>query len=336
MFGRNKRMPPPIPKYKMSESYVENHEKKHKDPIFNPFTLIIWVLMLASIGIMSVIMNMGMNMVITTGYVFLTMGAVCGGILFLMAIKTNAFTELKAFLYGKPILAVRRKDGQTERTLGDYGQGTVNNKKYGRYFISPESVSRDKKSGAAVINVIDSIGTALTEPFIKAISVLRNTFGFKDIDQIEAAKALWSKCTSCGFMGVPMLKVKLKEVETDKVKKTIREEHEQCFNCMELDCMERAEFPKLKLPLYESIDYSVMDEYFKYNQNPDRLNVIIKREVQNELEKEHGFPIRIFGILLGVGVMMLLISIGLLVLLPKLALWIGGEAIPAVAPAIIG
>jgi len=328
MFGRKYSPPPQPPKS------LEIKEVKQKGPAFNPFSFIIWILLIGSVFVMAAIMNMGINMVVTMGYAFLSMGAVFGGFLFLIMLKTNGFTELKAFLYGRPIIAVRRKDGQTHRILGQYGQGTVNSKKYGRYFISPDSVSRDKKSGAAIINVIDSIGTALTEDFIKAINVLRNKFGFKDIDQIEWARENWSRCNECGFKGVPILKVEMKEVETDKEKKTIRDEHEQCLNCGKMDCMERIEFPMLNLPLYESIDCHVLDEFFKYNQNPDRLNVIIKREVQNELEKEHHFPIKLFGILLGAGLMIFLVCIGLLVLLPKLSVWMAGEAVPAVIPLI--
>jgi len=270
-------------------------------------------------------------MVVTVGYVFLSLGAVFGGFLFLIALKTNGVTELKAFLYGKPLAIVRRKDGQVETVLGKYGQGTIDLRKYGRYFVNPDSVQKDKKSGASLIHVIDSVGTALTEPFIKAINVLRDKFGLKDIDQIEWAIANWSKCARCGAQGVPTLKIEKEKVKTGKEEKLVDVEYEQCINCGALDEMERIEFPKLKLPLYESIDYSILDEYFKYNQNPDRLNVIIKREVKNELEKEKAFPVKWVALIFTMGMAAFLILLGASIFVPQIMKAMA-EGAPAVAP----
>lgn len=315
MFGRNNYTPPPQP----PQVKVELPQaKKEKAPLINPFALITWILLLGSVFVMAAIMNMGINMVVTVGYAFLSLGAVFGGFLFLVAIKTNGITELKAFLYGRPLAIVRRKDGQVETCLAKYGQGTIDLTKYGRYFVSPDSVQKDKKSGASLIHVIDSVGTALTEPFIKAINVLRDKFGLKDIDQIEWAKANWSKCARCGAHGVPTIKITQDKVKTDGEEKLVNTEHEQCINCGTLDEMERIEFPKLKLPLYESLDYNIMDEYFKYNQNPDRLNVIIKREVKNELEKEKAFPVKWVALIFTMGMAAFLILLGASIFVPQI------------------
>jgi len=110
-------------------------------------------------------------------------------------------------------------------------------------------------------------------------------------------------------------------------------EHEQCLNCGALDEMERIEFPKLKLPLYESIDYNIMDEYFKYNQNPDRLNVIIKREVKNELEKEKAFPVKWVALIFTMGMAGFLILLGASIFVPQIMKAMA-ETAPAVAPMV--
>ncbi len=332
MFGRNNYTPPPMPPQAPQQQPQQtpqtppqqepmpqaNQTKTDKGPLISPFALITWILLIGSVFVMAAIMNMGINMVVTVGYVFLSLGAVFGGFLFLVAIKTNGITELKAFLYGKPLVIVRRKDGKVETCLGNYGQGTIDLRKYGRYFVSPDSVQQDKKSGASLIHVIDSVGTALTEPFIKAINVLRDKFGLKDIDQIEWARANWSKCARCGAEGVPTLKIKKEKTKTDGEEKLVDAEHEQCINCGELDEMDRIEFPKLKLPLYESLDYNIMDEYFKYNQNPDRLNVIIKREVKNELEKEKAFPVKWVALIFTMGMAGFLILLGASIFVPQI------------------
>jgi len=307
-------------------------KKTSKDPIISPFALITWILLLGSVFVMAFIMNMGINMVVTVGYAFLSMGAVFGGFLFLIAIKTNGLTELKAFLYGRPLAIVRRKDGQVETVLGKYGQGTIDLRKYGRYFISPDSVQKDKKSGASLIHVIDSIGTALTEPFIKAMNVLRNRFGLKDIGQIEWARANWSKCKGCGMQGIPIIKITKEKTKVDGEEKIVDVEHEQCIECGVIDRMERVEFPQLKLPLYESLNYSILDEYFKYNQNPDRLNVIIKREVKNELEKEKAFPVKWVALIFTMGMAGFLILLGASIFVPQIMKAMAQDAVTAVAP----
>ena len=320
-------MPPPQPP--QAAIPVAQPYKPKKDPILSPFALISWILLMGSIFVMAFVMNMGINMVVTVGYVFMAMGFLSIGFLFLISFKTNGITELKAFLYGRPLAIVRRKDGQAETCLAKYGQGTIDLVKYGRYFVSPDSVQKDKKSGASLIHVIDSVGTALTEPFIKAINVLRDKFGLKDIDQIEWAIANWSKCSRCGMQGVPVIKVTEERVETNGKAKLIETEHEQCINCGTLDEMERTEFPKLKLPLYETINYSILDEYFKYNQNPDRLNGIIKREVKNELEKEKSFPVKWVALIFTMGMAGFLILLGASIFMPQIMKAMADTAVTA-------
>lgn len=305
-----------------------------KDPIISPFALITWILLLGSVFVMAAIMNMGINMVVTVGYVFLSLGAVFGGFLFLVSIKTNGITELKAFLWGRPLAIVRRKDGQVETCLAKYAQGTINLIKYGRYFVSPNSVQKDKKSGASIIHVIDSVGTALTPDFVAAMNVLRNQFGLKDIGQIEWAKENWSKCKKCGAKGIPTLKIVTEKIKIDGKEKIIEKEKEQCINCEALDEMERIDFPKLNLPLYQSINYSVLDEYFKYNQNPDRLNVIIKREVKNELEKEKAFPVKWVALIFTMGMAGFLILLGASIFVPQIMKAMAVEGVAVAAPMI--
>jgi len=259
--------------------------------------------------------------------VFLSLGAVFGGFLFLVALKTNGITELKAFLHGRPLAIVRRRDGQSETVLAKYGQGTINLRKYGRYFVNPDSVQKDKKSGASLIHVIDSIGTAVTEPFVMAINVLKEQFGLKNIDQIERAKGLWSRCKKCGIEGIPLAKINPSEdAENPNVQ-------EQCKNCGSLDQMDRIEFPKLKFPLYQDFNFDVYPEFFERNQNPDRLNVIIKREVQNELEKEKSFPVKWVALIFTMGMAGFLILLGASIFMPQIMKAMA-EAPAAVAPMV--
>ena len=304
MFRKNKPPSPPKP---------EQVKKESKGPILSPFAIITWILLLGSVFVMAAIMNMGINMVVTVGYVFLSLGAVFGGFLFLVAIKTNGITELKAFLYGKPMLVVHRQDGQTESILGNYGQGTINSRKYGRYFVNPDAVKRDKKSGAAIVHVIDSIGTAVTEPFVKAVNIFKRQFGFKDIYEIEAGKKMWSRCKKCGVVGIPLAKVTPSKTKKDKP--TVQE---QCKHCGALEQMDRIEFPNLKLPLYEDIDYGVYEGFFNSNQNPDRLNVIIKREVQSELDDQKGFPVKWVALIFTMGMAAFLILLGASIFVPQI------------------
>lgn len=333
MFGRKKYYPPPKPQeYPELDKPVEKkpvEKKESKGPIINPFALITWILLLGSVFVMAFIMNMGINMVVTVGYAFLSMGAVFGGFLFLIAIKTPGLIFLKSFLYGKPILVISRKDGQYEYVLGNYSQGTVNSRKYGRYFVNPDAIKRDKKSGAVIIHLIDSIGTALTEPFVKAVTVLKNQFGFTNIDQVEAAKAAWSKCENCHYEGVPLIKV------TTSAKNETPVISEHCPNCKEKNKMTRIEFPQLKLPLYENLDYNIYDGFFERNQNPDRLNTIIKKEVQNELDKEKSFPVKWVALIFTMGMAGFLILLGASIFVPQIMKAMA-EGAPAVAPAFVG
>lgn len=318
--------PPPIPPQATPQE--AKPVKEAKGPILSPFALITWILLLGSVFVMAAIMNMGINMVVTVGYVFLSLGAVFGGFLFLVAIKTNGITELKAFLYGNPILVVSRKDGQYERVLGKYGQGTINSNKYGRYFVNPDAVRKDKKSGASIIHVIDSIGTAVTQPFVLAVNVLKEQFGLSNIDQIERAKGLWSRCKKCGIEGVPLAKVTPSKKEDDP---TVQE---QCKNCGSLDEMDRIDFPKLKIPLYQDFNFDVYPEFFERNQNPDRLNVIIGREVKNELEKEKGFPVKWVALIFTMGMAGFLILLGASIFVPQIMKAMATEGAAAVAPMV--
>lgn len=321
MFGRKTYTPPPQP----PQVQQPQPKKEKSDPIINPFGIFIWICLFGSIVLFGWYSGLGMNMQTTVGYVFLMLAAIGLGFLFLIGIKTNGFTELKAFLYGRPILVVHRKDGQHEFVLGKYGQGIVDSRKYGKYFVNPDSVKKNKKSGASFIHVVDSIGTAVTEPFVKAVNVLKKQFGFKDIYEIENAKKTWSRCENCGFEGVPLIKLEMTKNPKEP------EIHEQCKECGMIDKMQRIDFPTLKVPLYEDLDYSVYDGYFDANQNPDRLNVVIKREVQSEMEEQRGFPVKLFGILLGVGILIFLVSLGLVVLLPKLTEWVASSTAVTVA-----
>jgi len=310
MFGRNKHTPPPQPPgVKVEQPQMK---KKTKEPILSPFALITWLLLIGSVFVMAFIMNMGINMVVTVGYVFLSLGAVFGGFLFLIALKTNGVTELKAFLYGNPILVVSRKDGQYERVLGKYGQGTINSNKYGRYFVNSDAIKKDKKSGASIVHVIDSIGTAVTEPFVLAINVLRDQFGLRNIDQVEQAKGLWSRCKKCGMPGIPLAKI------TPGKKEDTPTVQEQCKHCGALDQMDRIDFPKLKLPLYRDFNYDVYPEFFERNQNPDRLNVIIGREVKNELDREKSFPVKWVALIFTMGIAVFLILLGASIFMPQI------------------
>ena len=169
---RKKLIPPPKPQEYPELDYEDkpienpdleiNKPKESKTPILSPLAIITWILLLGSIFVMAVVMNMGMNMVVTMGYIFLSFGAMCAGFLFLIAMKTPGLIFLKAFLYGKTIAEVRTKDGRIEFILGQYAQGSVKSKKFGSFYVNPDAVKNESKSGKGIIHLVDSIGKALT------------------------------------------------------------------------------------------------------------------------------------------------------------------------------
>lgn len=335
--GRDAPPTPPAPPRPPKAEPPEPRKRKGKTKL-NPFALLVYVFLIASWFGMMWMAKLPVNAFTITGYVFLTLACIMIGFLLILAVKTPAFTFLKAFLYSMPIMEVRRKDGQIDFVLGKYGQGRIHSGKYGVFFTNPDAIKHEKKTGKGIIHVIDSIGTGLTEKFVMFINTMRDKFGFNNIEEIEDGLRRWSRC-GCGFEGVPTMKptkAKIPDKESGEEIEVV-EYHETCPDCGKEDTLVRCALPPNFYNTLLALDYGIGDQFLKYNINPDRQEVIIEQEVKNRMAKEKGFPFRPFGILLGVGIMILLICLGMVVLLPKLSAWMaGGMVTPITPPPIIG
>jgi len=306
MFGRKKHTP---------SSTLPQAKKKSKDPILGPVALITWILLLGSIFVMAVIMNMGINMVVTTGYIFLSFGAMCAGFLFLIAMKTPGLVFLKAFLYGKTITEVRTKDGRIVFVLGHYAQGSVKSK-FGSFYVNPDAVKNESRTGKGIIHIVDSIGTALTEKFVMFMNTMRNKYGCKNIEEVEDMMRRWSKCEECNIEGVPLLKLEKKTIKDEEGnKKDIEEWREVCMKCGNPDKLKRKTLPPLYYNTMQALDYGIGDQFFKFNVNPDRQEVIIEQEVKNRMAKEKRDVVKIIGIIAAIGFAVMLSLVGISILL---------------------
>lgn len=204
----------------------------------------------------------------------------------LFVVKTPAATFLKAYLTGKPIAAVKRKDGKYDFNIAKYSEGIIWHK-YGFHQIDPEAVAREKKSGCDFHLALDSIGITLSDKMLKALKVFRDDYKFKNVDEILQGIQLWRRCTTdkCHFEGVPETQIQeTTEVGKDgkpKVKRTFTMTCPRCNG----NQFEKT-LPDLKFDRFDVIDPGFIDNYFMYNMNPRTNEVVTKTEVQNELDAE--------------------------------------------------
>lgn len=304
---------------------------EEKGPQISLLPIIIWLCLFMSWFGMVWMAKLPMNAFTTIGYAFLVFACVMAGIVALLYIKTPAFTFLKAFLYGMNIMEVRRKDGQIDFTLGKYGQGRIHSKRYGIFFVNPDAVKHEGKTGRGIIHVIDSIGTALTEKFVLFINTMRDKFGFNNIDEIEDGLRRWSKC-ECGWIGVPPLKPEKKQMTDKKTgeETNITEWHETCGKCGKEDKLVKHSLPPNFYNTLLALDYGIGDQFLRYNINPDRQEVIIEQEVKNRMAKEKASMVKWVAIIFAMGMAGFLVLLGASIFVPQIINAMASA--PAVAP----
>lgn len=259
--------------------------------------------------------------------------AILGVLLVIIAVKTPAITFLKGFFTGKPIAAIRRKDGKYDFNIGKYSEGIIWHK-YGFHQIDPEAITRERKSGCDFHLGLDSIGITLSDKMMQILRVFRDKYKFKNIDEIKAGLEAWRKCNKeeCGFEGIPEVRV-TEETSTGKKGPLVKKTYEyKCPKCEGTSFTKT--FPELKFPTYNVFDPGFIDNYFQYNMNPSANEVITMREVQNQLDAEKKKePLQYIGI----GIMICMICVGIAVLfiiLGKMDIIATGEAVAKTASTV--
>ncbi len=237
----------------------------------------------------------------------------------LFALKTPAITFLKGFLTGKPIIALKRKDGKWSFSTAKYSEGILWHKG-GFHQIDPDAVAREKRSGCDFHLALDSIGITLSDKVLMFLKTMKDKFKFKNVDEIIDGINAWRKCNKegCKFVGIPEITFK----ETPKLDKddnpmTGKDGKiliERIYNYKCPKCGENKFTkvdPEIKFPVHQVFDPGFIDNYFLYNMNPSANEVITMREVQNQLDSEKKKqPI----LWVSIGVMILLILMGFMIL----------------------
>ena len=229
----------------------------------------------------------------------------------ILVAKTPAVTFLKAFLTGKPIIAIKRKDGKYEGNLKH---------KYGIHQIDPEAVAREKKSGCDFHLGLDSIGVTLSDKLLQVLKVFQKgitnpdgkRYKFNTIDQIRGGMEYWRKCLNngCTFEGIVNERIKEDMIGKTRDGKTkIRKTHIlECPKCNGTK-FERT-LPELKFNRFNVYDPGFIDNYFLYNMNPSANEVITMREVQSQMQAEHKRqPILWISIAMSFAIIMMILMI---------------------------
>lgn len=233
-------------------------------------------------------------------------------IVVIIVAKTPGVTFLKAFLTGKPIMAVKRKDGKYDFNIGRYSEGIIWHK-YGFHQIDPEAVAREKKSGCDFHIGLDSIGISLSDKIMQVLKIFKDQYKFKNIDEILRGLQLWRKCLGkeCDFEGIVSTTL-VEESSEGKARdgkvKMKRKYKLECPKCNGTK-FERT-LPKLEFDRFNVFDPGFIDNYFLYNMNPSANEVITMREVQNQLQSERKRqPILWISIAMAFAIIMMILMI---------------------------
>jgi len=124
------------------------------------------------------------------------------GVLFVvMCMWTNALTQLKAKIGGKPLIYAARRDRRLDLHCGTYIGGIAYSKKYKAiYPINPAGVYNDTKSGRPVLWVNAEVAATATEDVLRCMQALKDK-GFETIEEAQGADKLWGVCDKCGYEG---------------------------------------------------------------------------------------------------------------------------------------
>ena len=219
-------------------------------------------------------------------------------LLLVLILRTPAWT----FLRNRTVQEVKRKDGSIHFVGSKYDSG-MSTSKYGTYIVDPDGVATERKSGSRILHCEDTIGTNMPIELIKFAKILKDKFGFTNFREAKQAFDLWHRCERCNIEAIAILKEKISEDSDGNEIKTIEF---ICPKCKKSDNLKKIA-PEIEFPPWQSLDYGgSIEKFFISNQNPDRLNVIIKREVKNEMKKEKGFPVKWIAL----GMMMFLVFFG--------------------------
>ncbi len=112
-------------------------------------------------------------------------------------IWTPAMTFFKARVFGRGIGAFFRRDRKIHfRTINLKGVSGIQDKKYGLYNISEDSVFTKSVSGASLITFHTDIGMGLPPRLAEATQRLHD-MGIKNREQAEAVEERWHYCPEC-------------------------------------------------------------------------------------------------------------------------------------------
>lgn len=240
---------------------------------------------------------------------FIIATAIMGLVLFLVIWKTPVLTFLRAWIGGSNIIAMKRKDGVLDLTLAKYVGGLYKSK-YGVQIQDEGSAMPEKKSGARIAFATDSIGITLHPKMMEIINALKKDERFNDVKEIVAALDYYRTCKKCGYEGLSIPVFKTESVEIGDLKEDKKTfSHLECAKC-NAKTLERA-FPKVDVPLYETLSLEDYDKYFKYNYTPSRNDVIIEREVKAQMAKQRQFPVKWIAIAMAFAIIIIGLMIGM-------------------------